>query len=188
MFTNVSDSKTFGRERQLLSVHACCVLFCVNSARACSVSDTREPPERANTWSMSNYLSWQVTLAIIHLYWIYILEYRCTDQQDIYLFYFRASSVPCLHTNCTVGTRARHTYIVCTQYIHTHTIVWALTTLENGTSDTCSLIAWSIDVKNYIARGPFVTASQTTQNNKPKLTERCTPQSASLPPSRPVSH
>ncbi len=94
----------------------------------------------------------------------------------------------CLNTNCTVGTRARHTYIVCTQYIHTHTIVWALTMLENGTSDTCSLIAWSIDVKQYIVRGPFVTASQTTQNNKPKLTKRCTPQSASLPPSRPVSH
>ncbi len=54
------------------------------------------------------------------------------------------------------------------------------------TSDTCRLIAWSIDVKHYIARGPFVTASQTTQNNKPKLTKRCTPQSASLPPSRPV--
>ncbi len=85
----------------------------------------------------------------------------------------------CLNTNCTVGTRARHTYIVCTQYKHTHTIVWALTMLENGTSDTCRLIAWSIDVKHYIARGPFVTASQTTQNNK-----RC----ASLPPSRPVSH
>ncbi len=77
----------------------------------------------------------------------------------------------CLHTNCTVGTRVRHTYIVCTQYIHTHTIVWALTMLENGTSDTCRLIAWSIDVKHYIVRGPFVTASQTTQNNKPKLTK-----------------
>ncbi len=70
-----------------------------------------------------------------------------------------------------VVTRARHTYIVCTQYIHTHTIVWALTMLENGTSDTCRLIAWSIDVKHYIAGGPFVTASQTTQNNKPKLTK-----------------
>ncbi len=77
----------------------------------------------------------------------------------------------CLRTNCTVGIRARHTYIVCTQYIHTHTIVWALTMLENGTSDTCRLIAWSIDVKHYIVRGPFVTASQTTQNNKPKLTK-----------------
>ncbi len=43
-------------------------------------------------------------------------------------------------------------------------------------------------VKQYIVRGPFATASQTTQNNKPKLTKRCTPQSASLPPSRPVSH
>ncbi len=59
--------------------------------------------------------------------------------------------------------------------------------LENGTSDTCRLIAWSIDVKQYIARWPFVTASQTT-HNKPKLTKRCTPQSVSLPPSRPVSH
>ncbi len=29
-------------------------------------------------------------------------------------------------------------------------------------------------VKQYIVRGPFATASQTTQNNKPKLTERCT--------------
>ncbi len=29
-------------------------------------------------------------------------------------------------------------------------------------------------VKQYIVRGPFVTASQTTQNNKPKLTKRCT--------------
>ncbi len=159
-------------------------VFCsVWTARAQSrVSDTREPPERANTWSMSNYPSWQVTLAIINLYWIYILEYRCTDQQDICLFYFRASSVPCLHTNCTVGTRAWHTYIVCI-----HTIVWALTMLENGTSDACRLIAWSIDVKQYIARGPFVTASQTT-HNKPKLTKRCNPQSASLPHSRPVSH
>ncbi len=83
---------------------------------------------------------------------------------------------------------AQHTYIVCTQYIHTHTIVWALTMLENGTSDTCRLIAWSIDVKHYIVRGPFATASQTTQNNKAKLTKPCTPQSASLPPSRPVSH
>ncbi len=43
-------------------------------------------------------------------------------------------------------------------------------------------------VKQYIVRGPFVTASQTTQNNKPKLTKRCTPQSASLPPSPAVSH
>ncbi len=137
LFTNVSDSKVFGRERQLLSVHACCVLFCVNSARACSVSDTREPPERANTWSMSNYPSWQVTLAIIHLYWIYILEYRCTDQQDIYLFYFRASSVPCLHTNCTVGTRTR------TQSVSTNHA-------ENRTSDTCSLIAWTIDLLSNI--------------------------------------
>ncbi len=129
----------------------------------------REPPERANTWSMSNYPSWQVTLAIINLYLIYILEYRCTDQHDICLFYFRASSVPCLNTNCTVGTRARHTYIVCTHYsvcvcmcthyvcvhIHsvytyTHTIVWALTMLENGTSDTCRLIAWTIDLLSNI--------------------------------------
>ncbi len=114
-----------------------------------------------------------------------------TDAQ----IYFRASSVPYLHTNCTVGRcrfhrvrnpQARHTYIVCT-HTFTHTIVWALTTPENGTSDTCRLIAWTIDVKHYIARGPFATASQTTQN-KPKLTKRCTPQSASLPPSRPVSH
>ncbi len=89
----VSNWKACGRERQLLSVHARCVLFCVNSASTDScVSDTRELPERANTWSMSNYPSWQVTLAIINLYWIYILEYRCTDQQDICLFYFRASS------------------------------------------------------------------------------------------------
>ncbi len=92
----------------------------------------------------------------------------------------------CLNTNCTVGTRARHTYI-CVHNTYTH-IVWALTMLENGTSDTCRLIAWSIDVKQYIVRRLFVTASQTTQNNKPKLTKRCTPQSASLPPSRPVSH
>ncbi len=127
-------------------------VFCsVWTARADrAATDTREPPERANTWSMSNYPSWQVTLAIIHLYWIYILEYRCTDQQDICLFYFRASSVLCLNTNCTVGTRVRHTYIVCTQYIHTHTIVWALTTPENGTSDMCGLIAWTIDLLNNI--------------------------------------
>ncbi len=95
---------------------------------------------------MSNYPSWQVTLAIIHLYWIYILDYRCTDQQDICLFYFRASSVPCLHTSCTVGTRARHTYT----YIHTHTIVWTLTTPENGTSDMCILIASTIDLLSNI--------------------------------------
>ncbi len=123
------------RERQLLSVHARCVLFCVNSARACSVSDTREPPDQANTWSMSNYPSWQVTLAIIHLYWIYILEYSCTDQQDICLFYFRASSVPWLHTNCTVGTRARHK---------------STNHAGERTSDTCSLIAWTIDLLNNI--------------------------------------
>ncbi len=67
-----------------------------------------------------------------------------------YLFYFRTYSVPCLNTNCTVCTRVRHTYIVCTQYIHTHTIVWALTTLENGTSDTCRLIAWTIDLLSNI--------------------------------------
>ncbi len=93
----------------------------------------------------------------------------------------------CLNTNCTVGTRARHTYIVCTQYTHTH---YSVSTNHAGerTSDTCRLIAWSIDVKHYIARGPFAIASQTTQNNKPKLTKLCTPQSASLPPSRPVSH
>ncbi len=98
-----------------------CVLFCVNNASTDScVSDTRETPERANTWSMSNYLSWQVTLAIIHLYWIYILEYRCTDQQNICLFYFRASSVLCLHTSCAVGTRARHTYTHT--HTHTHTV------------------------------------------------------------------
>ncbi len=152
-----------------------CSVWSARAQTASFVSDTREPPERANTWSMTNYPSWQVTLAIIHLYWIYILKYRCTDLQDICLFYFRASFVPCLNTNCTVGTRAWHT-------------VWALTTPENGTSDTCSLIAWSIDVKHYIVRGPFVTASQTTQNNKRKLTKRCTPESASLPHSRPVSH
>ncbi len=29
-------------------------------------------------------------------------------------------------------------------------------------------------VKQYIVRGPFATASQITQNNKPKLTKRCT--------------
>ncbi len=145
-----------GRERQLLSVHARCVLFCVNSASTDSrVSDTREPPERANTWSMSNYPSWQVTLAIIHLYWMYILEYRCTDQQDICLFYFRASSVPCLHTNCPVGTRARHT-------------VWALTMLENGTSDTCSLIAWTIDLLNNILWEGRLLQHPKQLNNKPQ--------------------
>ncbi len=165
-------------------------LLCVNSASTDSrVSDTRELPERANTWSMSNYPSWQVTLAIINLYWMYILEYRWTDQQDICLFYFRASSVTCLNTNCTVGTRARHTYIVCTHtYIHTHYSVSANHAGER--------IFWYVQAdcvnnrpfKQYIVRGPFATASQTTQNNKPKLTKRCTPQSASLPPSRPVSH
>ncbi len=91
---------------------------------------------------------------------------------------FRAHKLHCRHSG------AAHIHSVYT--IHTHTIVWALTMLENGTSDTCRLIAWSIDVKHYIARGPFVTASQTTQNNKPKLTKRCTPQSASLPPSRDI--
>ncbi len=91
----------------------------------------------------------------------------------------------CLNTLHCRHSGAAH--IVCTQYIYTHYSVSA-TMLENGTSDTCRLIAWTIDVKHYIARGPFVTASQTTQNNKPKLTKRCTPQSASLPPSRPVSH
>ncbi len=80
---------------------------------------------------MSNYPSWQVTLAIIHLYWIYILEYRCTDQQDICIF--RASSVLCLNTNCTVSTRA-----------------WHKSTNHAGerTSDTCILIAWTIDLLN----------------------------------------
>ncbi len=34
-------------------------------------------------------------------------------------------------------------------YTHTH-YVWALTTLENGTSDTFSLIAWTIDLLNNI--------------------------------------
>ncbi len=165
-----------------------CVLFCVNSTSTDSrVSDTREPPERANTWSMSNYPSLQVTLAIINLYWNYILEYRCTDQQDICLFYFRASSVPCLHTNCTVGTRAWHTYIVCTQYIHTHYSVSANHAVERNFWYVQADCMNNRPVKQYIVRGPFATASQTTYN-KPKLTKRCTPQSASLLPSRPVSY
>ncbi len=160
-------------------MHARCVLFCVNSASTDSrVSDTREPPERANTWSMSNYPSWQVTLAIINLYWIYILEYRCTDQQDTCLFYFRASSVPCLNTNCTVSTRARHNRVsVSTNHAGERNFWYVRPDCVNNRP-----------VKQYIVRGPFATASQTTQNNKPKLTKRCTPQSASLPPSRPVSH
>ncbi len=131
------------------------------------VSDTREPPERANTWSISNYHSWQVTLAIINLYWIDILEYRCTDQQGICLFYFRASSVPCLRTNCTVGTRARHTYI--------HTL--CVSANHAGEQNFWYVQADCVNnrpVKQYIMSGPFATASQTTQNNKPKLTKRCT--------------
>ncbi len=151
-------------------------VFCsVWTARAHrAATDTREPPEWANTWSMSNYPSWQVTLAIIHLYWIYILEYRCTDQQDICLFYFRASSVLCLNTNCTVGTWVRHTYIVCTQYIHTH---YSVSTNHAGERNFWYVQADCVNnrpVKQYIVRGPFATASQTTQNNKPKLTKRCT--------------
>ncbi len=120
-------------------------VFCsVWTARALTASDTREPPERANTWSMSNYPSWQVTLAIINPYWIYILEYRCTDQQDIGLFYFRASSVH-----------------ACTQT--------ALSALGRGTRALVQAdCVNNRPVKQYIVRGPFATASQTTQNNKPQ--------------------
>ncbi len=112
---------------------------------------------------MSNYPSWQVTLTIIHLYWIYILEYRCTDQQDICLFYFRASSVPCLHTNCAVDTRARHTCSVSANHAGERNFWYVQADCVNNRP-----------VKQYIVSGPFVTASQTTQNNKPKLTKRCT--------------
>ncbi len=43
--------------------------------------------EWANTYkSMSKYPSWQVTWTMINLYWIYTLEYRCTDQPDIFCF------------------------------------------------------------------------------------------------------
>ncbi len=156
-----------------------CVLFCVNRASTDSrVSDTREPPERTNTWSMSNYPSWQVTLAIINLYWIYILEYRCTDQHDICLFYFRASSVPCLHTDCTVSTRARH-------------IVWALTTPENGTSDTCILIAWTIDqLSNILWEGRLLQRPKQLKiiNHKVNKTMHSTALSERtyLPPSRAI--
>ncbi len=154
----------------------------------CSVWTARVPTavsEQANTWSMSNYPSWQVTLAIINPYWIYILEYRCTDQQDICLFYFRASSVPCLHTSCTVGTRARHTYI------HTH-YVWALTTPENGTSDMCSMIAWTIELLSIILwEGRLLQRPKQLKiiNHKVNKTMDSTvlSENASLPPSRPVS-
>ncbi len=89
----------------------------------------------------------------------------------------------------TVGTRARHTYIACTHtYTHTHT--HSVSTNHAGEQNFWYMQADCVNnrpVKQYIVRGPFVTASQTTQNNKPKLTKRCTPRSASLPPSRPVS-
>ncbi len=124
---------------------------------------------------MSNYPSWQVSLAIINPYWIYIPEYRWTDQQDICLFYFRASSVPCVHTSCTVGTRARHTYI-----------------LEHGTSDTCILIAWTIDLlSNILWEGRLLQRPKQLKiiNHKVNKTMDSTvlSESASLPPSRPVS-
>ncbi len=65
-------------------------------------------------------------------------------------------------------------------HIHTHThththYVWALTTPEHGTSDTCSLIAWTIDLLNNILwEGRLLQRPKTTQNNKPKLTKLCT--------------
>ncbi len=65
---------------------------------------------------------------------------------------------------------------------HDTHVVRALTVLERGTSDTCSMIAWPFlsgksdrSVNHYIVRGLCVTASQTTQNNKLQLTKRCTP-------------
>ncbi len=65
-------------------------------------------------------------------------------------------------------------------HIHTHThththYVWALTTPENRTSDTFSLIAWTIDLLNNILwEGRLLQRPKTTQNNKPKLTKLCT--------------
>ncbi len=54
-------------------------------------------------------------------------------------------------------------------------VVGALTALERGTSDTCSMIEWTFlsgksdrSVQQYIVRGPCIISSQTTQNNKPQ--------------------
>ncbi len=69
--------------------------------------------------------------------------------------------------NCTVGTRARHTYI--------HTL--CVSANHAGEQNFWYVQPDCVNnrpVKQYIVRGPFATASQTTQNNKPKLTERCT--------------
>ncbi len=77
------------------------------------------------------------------------------------------------------------------RFIWTH-IERALTAPEHGTSDTCILIAWTIDMLNqYIERGPFVSASKKQHkiiNHKvnktmhsPELSE-----SASLPHSRAI--
>ncbi len=128
LFTNVSDfPKAFGRERQTPSVHARCVLFCVNSAQAlfclwhAQAAWTGTPHEVCLTSPL-----WQVTLAIIHLYWIYTLEYRCTDQQGYLFVLFRASSVPLPAHKLHWSALGRGTQSVSTNHA------------ENGTSDKCS--------------------------------------------------
>ncbi len=79
-------------------------------------------------------------------------------------------------------------HIQCVHNTHTHYSVSANHAGERNFWYVQADCVNNRPVKQYIVRGPFVTASQTTQNNKPKLTKRCTPQSASLPPSRPVSY
>ncbi len=52
--------------------------------------------------------------------------------------------------------------------------VWVLTVTEHRTSDTVQPdCVNNRPVKQYIVRGPLVTASQTTQNNKPLCTPLC---------------
>ncbi len=63
-------------------------------------------------------------------------------------------------------------------HIHTHTHTHTLCVSANHAG---ARNFWYVQpdcvnnrpVKQYIVKGPFATASQTTQNNKPKLTKRC---------------
>ncbi len=67
---------------------------------------------------------------------------------------------------CKRWARVRFIWTLARQ---TSRLVWALTAPEHGTSDTCSLIAGTIDqLSKDIVRGLFDSASQTTQNNKPQ--------------------
>ncbi len=62
-------------------------------------------------------------------------------------------------------------------HVHTHTHTLCVSANHAGARNFWYVQPDCVNnrpVKQYIVRGPFATASQTTQNNKPKLTKRCT--------------